>query len=184
MSNSGPNVTDILKNSKVLYSKEEVEKRIRELALQISNEISTEIPLFLNVMNGSVFFFVELLKHIEKPFMIDYVHATRYNNSLTGTRDVSWLHKPNAETIKDRDIYIIDDILDEGHTLYAIKNYLLESGAKSCKIAVLVDKIINQEKPLSADYVGFNAPNKYLFGYGMDVFGLYRQLPYLLIYNN
>lgn len=177
------NTTDILKNSTVLYSKEKVEKRIYELSLEISKQISDDIPLFLNVMNGSVFFFVELLKHIEKAFMVDYVHATRYNNTLTGTRDVSWLHKPNLESIKDRTIYIIDDILDEGHTLHAIKNFLLEHGAKSCKIAVLVDKMIDQEKPLNADYVGFNAPNKYLFGYGMDVFGLYRQLPYLLTYN-
>jgi hypoxanthine phosphoribosyltransferase len=180
---SSPNPADILKNSELLYSKEVITKRIHELAEEISTQITDDIPLFLNVMNGSVFFFAELLKHIEKPFLIDYVHATRYNNTLTGTRDVSWLHQPDLATLKDKNIYIIDDILDEGYTLLEIKNFLLNAGAKSCKIAVLIDKMIGVNKPITADYIGFAAPNKYLFGYGMDVFGLYRQLPYLLTYN-
>lgn len=183
MSQPNVNTADILKNSLTLYSKEVIEKRIDELALEISEKISNDVPLFLNVMNGSVFFFVELLKRIEKPLTIDYLHATRYNNTMTGAKEISWLHKPDLNNIKNKNIYIIDDVLDEGHTLKAIKDFLLESGAKSCNIIVLVDKILNKEKPVEADYIGFGAPNKYLFGYGMDIFGLYRQLPYILTYN-
>lgn len=177
------NVADILNNSEVLYSQDIIEEKIKDMALEIAENIGHNIPLFLNVMNGSVFFFAELLQHIKAPLTIDYVQATRYNNTTTGSKDVSWLHKPELDLIKDKDIYIIDDILDEGHTLLEIKNFLLNSGAKSCKIAVLVEKMTGAIKPIRADFIGFEAPNKYLFGYGMDIFGLYRQLPYLLTYN-
>lgn len=183
MTTSQINVDNILNNSEVLYSQDTIEQRIKEIALEISENIGSNVPLFLNVMNGSVFFFAELLQHIKSPLTIDYVQATRYNNTTTGSKDISWLHKPELNIIKDKDIYIIDDVLDEGHTLAEIKNFLLNNGAKSCKIAVLVEKITGATKPVKADFIGFKAPNQYLFGFGMDIFGLYRQLPYLLTYN-
>lgn len=183
MSTTRIDFTDILNKSEVLYSQDIIEAKIKEMSLEIAENMGHNVPLFLNVMNGSVFFFAELLKHIKAPLTIDYVQATRYNNTTTGSEDISWLHKPELSLIKDKDIYVIDDVLDEGLTLLAIKNFLLNNGAKSCKIAVLVDKNTGVKKPVSADFVGFNAPNKYLFGFGMDIFGLYRQLPYLLTYN-
>jgi hypoxanthine phosphoribosyltransferase len=181
MEKSYTEALEILKNSEVLYSKEKIEQRVTEMAKDISNDIDNDIPVFLNVMNGSVFFSAELLKRIEKPFFLDYVHATRYNNTTVGKREVQWLHKPDLKIIQNKNVYIIDDILDEGHTLHEIKNFILSSGAKSCKIVVLINKEINVLKPVEADYIGFTSPNKYLFGVGMDVYGLYRQLPDLLI---
>ena len=184
MSEAIINATKILSNSELLYSEETLLQRIHEMSIDISASITDDIPIFFNVMNGSIFFFTELLKHIKKPLLIDYLQATRYNNTTTGAKEIAWLHKPNIDNIINRNIYVIDDVLDEGYTLDATKNFFLANGAKSCKIVVLVDKMLGREKPISADWVGFTAPNKYLFGFGMDVFGLYRQLPYLLTYNN
>ena len=173
----------ILDKSTVLYNETELSSIIENLASAISQEFVHDIPLFLTVMNGGVFFCTSLLTHIKSPFMLDYIHATRYNNTTSGQREITWYYKPKVETIKGKRVYIVDDILDEGHTLDEIRKFVLSAGAKECKIVVLIDKNIGKEKPLAADFVGLSAPDKYLFGYGLDIFGLYRQLPNIYSYN-
>ena len=138
----------------------------------------------MTVMNGGMFFAAELLKQINKPFIIDYIHASRYGDATFGSGHISWYKQPVAEDIKGKTVYILDDILDEGHTLAEIKRVLVHMGAKECKIAVLVDKNIGKIKPVTADHIGFTAPNKFLFGFGMDIYGLYRQFSDIYIYNN
>ncbi|MFN8769542.1 MAG: hypoxanthine-guanine phosphoribosyltransferase [Neisseriaceae bacterium] len=172
----------IIENSEVLYSEDELNKRIFLLAKQIEQEIIGEIPIFLNVMNGGLFFAASILSQISGPFISDYVHASRYGNSISGTSQITWHRRPSMQNIYGKTVYIIDDVLDEGYTLAEIKKNLLDFGAKSCKTIVLIDKNINKEKPIIAEYVGFNAPNHFLFGYGMDIYGLYRQLPDIYIY--
>ncbi|MBP9742108.1 MAG: hypoxanthine-guanine phosphoribosyltransferase [Burkholderiales bacterium] len=174
----------ILDKSSILHSEEKISRRIQELAHQIESEIINDIPLFLSVMNGALFFSAALLKHMGAPFTLDYIHASRYGNDTYGASHVTWHHQPNADKIRGRNVYILDDILDEGYTLAEIKRYINSSGAKSCKIAVLIDKNIDKPKPVTADYIGLSAPNQFLFGCGMDIYGLYRQLPYVCIYNN
>lgn len=174
----------ILNKASVLYSSSEINTCITKMAAEISASINDEIPVFLNVMNGAMFFFTDLLKKIKAPVIIDYLQASRYGNTSTqGGMMVHWAHLPAPEEIKDRHIYIVDDILDEGYTLREIKKFVEECGAKSVKIVVLIDKDIGKEKPIKADFVGFNSPNKFLFGYGMDIYGIYRQIPDILIYN-
>ncbi|MCC2645809.1 MAG: hypoxanthine-guanine phosphoribosyltransferase [Burkholderiales bacterium] len=174
---------DILKKSKVLYTSEYLAQKVQVVAQAIETEIENEIPLFLTVMNGGMFFATEVMRHIKKPFFADYVHASRYGDATFGSGHVTWYRQPKAEDVRDKVVYILDDILDEGHTLAEIVRVLTHLGAKKCKLAVLIDKDLSKVKPINADFIGCRAPNKYLFGSGMDIYGLYRQLPDIYVYN-
>lgn len=173
----------IHQESTILIKQAEIEQQITNLAQKLNSDIVDTLPVFLTVMNGGMFFASKLLSQIEAPFMMDYIHATRYQSQTTGKSEITWVKEPKKANIENRDVYIIDDILDEGHTLNEVTRYLHSIGAKSCKIIVLVDKEINKPKPITADYIGLTVPNKYIFGYGMDIFELYRQLPDIYVYN-
>jgi hypoxanthine phosphoribosyltransferase len=174
---------DILNKSQILYTAEELSQKIKAIAEAIEAEIGDEIPLFLTVMNGGMFFASEVMKHIQKPLIADYIHASRYGDTTFGSGHISWYRQPTAEDVKDKVIYVLDDILDEGHTLAEIVRVLTHLGARQCKLAVLIDKDLGKSKPINANFIGYTAPNKYLFGSGMDIYGIYRQLSDIYIYN-
>jgi len=173
----------ILEQSTILYKHEELCSRIKNLAAIIEQEIQGEIPIFLSIMNGGMFFAAELLKHIKAPLISDYIHASRYRGKNFGSDHITWYRQPKTEDIRNKNIYIVDDILDEGHTLVEVVHFIRAAGAKACKVIVLIDKDIGKSKQIQADYVGFSAPNHLLFGFGMDISRLYRQLPDIYIYN-
>ena len=175
--------TAILEKSAILFTEEEVVAQIKRIAQAIDAEIKNDIPVFLSVMNGGMFFAAELLKNIKAPLFSDYIHASRYGGATFGASHITWYHQPKADDIKGKHVYVVDDILDEGHTLAEITRYLKSIGAASCKIVVLINKNIGKNKPVKADFVGMDAPNKFLFGCGMDIYGLFRQLPHICIYN-
>lgn len=132
-------------------------------------------PLFLTVMNGGLFFAARLGLLLHGDFEFDYVHATRYRGTEGGS--LKWIKRPDA-TLTGRQVLIVDDILDEGYTLAAIRQWCLEQGASAVRIAVLVDKPHARRRPgIAADYVGVVLPDRYLFGYGMDWHGHGRNLP-------
>jgi hypoxanthine phosphoribosyltransferase len=174
----------ILEESTVLFTEHEINHAIKKIAAAISQEIQDETPVFLTVMNGGMFFAANLLLHFKFPVICDYIHCSRYGDATFGSTHITWFRQPKLETIKDKNVYIIDDILDEGHTLAEVSRFVKNVGAKSCKLVVLIDKKINKEKPVVADFTGFEAPNKFLFGYGMDIYGLYRNLSEVYIYNS
>jgi hypoxanthine phosphoribosyltransferase len=109
------------------------------------------------------------------PLEFDYVHATRYGAETSGGA-LQWVVEPRTQ-VKGRVVLLLDDILDEGITLAAIRQHLLDAGAAECITAVFADKEIGKDKPLHADFVGVSLPNRYVFGYGMDVKGAWRNLP-------
>lgn len=109
------------------------------------------------------------------PLDFDYVHVSRYGDKLEGG-NFNWLRMPEPQNIAGRHVVVLDDILDEGHTMSAIKEKLLEMGAASCATAVFANKLTGKPKPIQADYVGIDVPNRYVFGYGMDAAGAWRNL--------
>jgi hypoxanthine phosphoribosyltransferase len=115
------------------------------------------------------------------PLNLDSVNATRYENTTHGNT-VKWLYRP-ATSVENRTILIIDDILDQGITLAAIKDDCMKRGAKKIYSAVLVNKLTGENKPIQADFIGVNAENRYLFGYGMDYKGYLRNAPGLFACN-
>jgi hypoxanthine phosphoribosyltransferase len=152
-----------------------VREAISSIAKQLNQYYIEEMPVILSVMNGAVYFSGQLLSQLKFPLELDYLQATRYKGNLQG-KDLSWVVRPK-ETIKNRNVLILDDILDEGFTLKAIVEECQLIGAKEVKSAVLVEKKLNTCKPIQADFVGLHVPNQYVFGCGMDIHGWWRNLP-------
>ena len=152
-----------------------VSEAVRRVAGEISDKLAGQYPLVLSVMGGAVVFAGHLLTELKFPLDFDYVHVTRYGNHTSGA-ELNWVAMPQ-EIISDRVILIVDDVLDEGITLAAIRQRMLDNGAKACYLAVLANKEIGRQKPVTADFVGISLPNRFVFGFGMDVHGAWRNLP-------
>jgi len=165
----------ILAEAELVCSAEAIELAIERLAGEITARLEGAHPLVLTVMGGAVVFAGQLLPKLQFPLECDYLHATRYRNTTSGS-ELAWLMEPRAP-VAGRTVLVLDDILDEGITLAAIRKRLLEQGAKNCLTAVLAEKDTGQPKPIAADFKGVDLPNRYVFGCGMDVRGAWRNLP-------
>lgn len=162
---------------KVSVSKEQIEQMITNLSEQINQDYYDKKPVFIGLLKGCNPFMMDLLKHIELYCTLDYMDVSSYDGtSSTGT--VTILHDLKSD-IKGKDVIVVDDILDTGRTLNEIKNLLLNRGAKSVKICVLLDKPEGRKVAIEADYVGGLVPNEFVVGYGLDYNELYRNLPYI-----
>lgn len=165
----------LFNRGELIYSRSEVETALDRLANRINDAMADRFPVVLCVMGGAVVFAGQLLPRLEFPLEFDYLHATRYRDATRGG-EIIWEVLPRKD-IRGRSILLLDDILDEGHTLLAAKTKLLELGAAEMRIAVLADKAIGRAKPIHADFVGLTLPDRYVFGMGMDAYGLWRNLP-------
>lgn len=161
-------------NSDEIYSADQVAAAVSELALKITDTLSHVNPIVMSVMGGAVVFTGQLLPQLNFPLEFDYVQANRYHGT-TGHHLV-WRVEP-SDKVKGRVVLLLDDILDEGITLAEIKAKCLAMGAEQVLVAVLSEKILDQDKPIKADFVGLELPNRYVFGCGMDAYGWWRNLP-------
>jgi hypoxanthine phosphoribosyltransferase len=127
------------------------------------------------VMRGSVIFAGQLLPQLRFPLHFDYLDVTRYGLSTAGG-EITWKVSPGT-AVAGRSVLVVDDILDEGHTLASIREKLLEAGASEFHCAVFAQKDTGRAKPIIADFVGVTVPDRYVFGFGMDVYGAWRNLP-------
>lgn len=164
-----------LRNSDGIAGADEVEAAMRRLADEIGAEYRERYPLLLAVMGGAVVFAGHLLPRLRFPLDFDYIHVSRYGSATQGG-GVDWRVAPPA-SVRGREVLVIDDILDGGHTMHAIRERLLALGAASFRCAVLVEKDLAQAKPITADYVGLRIPDRFVFGCGMDAKGFWRNLP-------
>ncbi len=165
----------ILNRSELLHNADEIERTLDRLASHISDALADRYPVALCVMGGAVVFAGKLLPRLGFPLEFDYLHASRYRDGTRGG-EIEWSMLPR-KNLTGRVVLLLDDILDEGHTLAAAKARLLELGAAEVVIAVLAEKELAQDKPVAADFVGLRLPDRYVFGMGMDVYGLWRNLP-------
>ncbi len=164
----------ILDGADLLFDEATCQAALARLAADITARLGDRHPLVLPVMGGAVVFTGQLLPLLNFPLDFDYVHVSRYGDKLSGG-NFNWLRAPQ-NSVAGRDVLILDDILDEGHTMAAIKEQVLDLGARSCACAVFANKLINKAKPITADFVGLDVPDRYVFGYGMDVSGAWRNL--------
>jgi len=153
----------------------DIQAALDRLAAEITDKLADTFPLVLTVMGGAVVFAGQLLPRLAFPLECDYLHATRYGTELAGNA-LQWIVEPR-KPVKGRTVLVLDDILDEGVTLAAIKSRLLEQGAARCLLAVLAEKELGHAKPVAADFTGVRLPNRFLFGCGMDARGAWRNLP-------
>ncbi|HBV20648.1 MAG TPA: hypoxanthine-guanine phosphoribosyltransferase [Nitrosomonas sp.] len=168
-------IQQILQTADLIYSAETIESTVQRLADEITDKLSTQCPLVLCVMKGGIVFSGHLLPKLMFPLNFDYVQISRYHNKINGG-EINWLMFPQ-DAIKDQVVLVIDDILDEGITLAEIRKKVLDCGARSFYSAVLVDKDIGRVKSFQADFVGLTLPDRYVFGFGMDIHGAWRNLP-------
>jgi len=165
----------LLKTAEQVCSAVVVSDAVRRLALEITATLQHRNPLVLGVMRGSVLFAGQLLPQLEFPLEFDYLDVTRYGETTSGG-ELTWKVSPGT-AVSGRVVLVLDDILDEGYTLKAIRDKLLAAGAMEFHSAVFAEKETGRVKPISADYVGVRLPNRYVFGFGMDVAGAWRNLP-------
>ena len=156
-------------------SAQEISGAVARLGREISAALAESFPLVLCVMRGSVVFAGQLLPLLRFPLELDYVDLTRYGDATRG-REIEWKVAPR-QAVAGRSVLVLDDILDEGHTLAAIYDRLAAAGAGRVLSAVLAVKEIGRPRQASPDFVGVTLPDRYVFGYGMDVSGAWRNLP-------
>lgn len=172
---SAAEANHLLTQSELICSENEVSQALSRIANEITQVLSDKHPLVLSVMGGAVVFTGQLLPMLKFPLDFDYIHVSRYgSNTHGGTLD--WKVLPR-ENVAGRVVLVLDDILDEGHTLAAIREKVLEMGATEFFSSVFTDKQIGKSKPIQADFVGLTLPNRYVFGFGMDIQGAWRNLP-------
>ena len=169
----------LLADSEVLFTADQVSAATTRIAQALNRDYADQHPLILSVMGGAVVFSGQLLPQLDFPLDFDIVQASRYGDKTVGTQ-LTWRVAPR-DNIVGRDVIILDDILDEGITLAAIVELVKRTGAKSVACAVFCVKDYGEEtnakKPLKAGYVGIVVPNRFIYGYGMDVSGAWRNLP-------
>jgi len=165
----------LLDHAECIASAEDVQAVLDRLADEIARTLADAFPLVLAVMGGAVVFAGQLLPRLRFPLEFDYLHVTRYRGTTQGG-EMEWRVLPGQNVI-GRNVLVLDDILDEGETLVAVRDKLLDMGAARVWSAVLTNKDNGLDKPIRADFVGLDVPDRYVFGCGMDAYGLWRNLP-------
>ncbi len=166
---------ELMRNADLICPAEQVQASLHRVAREINAALAETHPLILSVMGGAVVFTGQLLPLLDFPLDFDYVHVSRYGDARHGG-EMRWKVEP-CENVRGRTVLVLDDILDEGHTLAALRRRILELGAGKFYSAVFADKQHGREKPVHADFVGMELPDRFVFGYGMDIGGAWRNLP-------
>lgn len=168
------NPHDLLKTAQLVHSADVIQSAIKRLVREVAESIENKSPVIICVMGGGLVFAGQLLTQLKFPLELDYVHASRYQNDTVGDT-LTWHSLPKLD-LTERTVLLVDDILDEGVTLKAIQEKCFSMGAKEVLCAVFVEKKLEKQKPIQADFVGLPVPNTYVFGYGMDIYGWWRNL--------
>ena len=166
---------DILK---VLVTEEEIQARISQLGAELYERFHDKNPLFLGVLKGSFVFMADLVRACQVKSDVEFIAVSSYQNATVSSGRVQITHDLQQD-ITGREVVIVEDILDSGNTLAFLKDYFLTKGAASITIATLLDKPSRRTKSITADYVGFEVPDEFVVGYGLDYCQQYRNLPYI-----
>ena len=168
-------------NLEVLYTESQIAERIDALGAQITNEYAGKDLVLVSVLKGSCVFLADLMRAIDLQLTIDFMSVSSYKNELKSTGDVEIL-KDLSNSIRGKDVLVVEDIIDTGLTLSRLLEILGSRGANSIKLATFLDKPEPRiKKELKIDYTGFVVPNKFVVGYGLDAAGRYRNLPFIAV---
>ena len=175
----GPLVeADVTGVEKILYTKRQIEKRVIELGSTISREYAAEQPLLIGVLRGVFCFMADLMRHITLPLSVDFMSVSYYRNSDDGD-GVAHITKGPDMVIAGRHVLLVEDIVDTGMTLNYLLRYLQAQQPASIKVCTLIDKCVRRLADIKLDYVGFEAPDEFLVGYGLDYLEKYRNMPFI-----
>jgi hypoxanthine phosphoribosyltransferase len=166
-----------------LINEEDLQKRIRELAAIINEDYAGEELLLICILRGGVMFMTDLMRHLDVPNAIDFMSVSSYG---VGARESSGTVRITLDLrtdIKDKNVILVEDIVDSGNTVKSVVDMLEMRGPKSVKICSLLDKIERRTADVKIDYIGFQIPDEFVFGYGLDIDEYYRNLPYIGVAN-
>ena len=164
---------DILK---ILMSEEQLHARVQEMGNELYDRFADKDPIFVGVLKGCFIFMADLVRATQMKSEIEFIGLSSYNND-TKSSGVVQITRDLQKDITGRHIIVVEDILDSGNTLYFLKNYLLTKGAASVSIVTLLDKPARRRKPIKADLAGFEVPDEFVVGYGLDYCQQYRNYP-------
>ena len=162
----------------ILYTEEDLRRRIRELGAQIAADYAGRTPMLVSVLRGSYIFMADLTRAIDLDLTVDFMAVSSYGAGTVSSGQVE-IKKDLSDSIEGRDLIIVEDILDSGNTLYYLMDVLRARKPASIRICTLMDKPERRVKPITADYVGFTIPDAFIVGYGLDYAEKYRNLPYV-----
>jgi hypoxanthine phosphoribosyltransferase len=164
----------------IVLSESQIQEKVRELGSEITNDYSDKNPIFIGIMKGSVMFLADLIRSIDLQLSIDFIAVSSYGSEMNSSGVVRILYDMKT-SIEGRDVLVVDDIVDTGLTLAYLMENLSTRHPRSLKVCTLLDKK-EARKPeigLKIDYVGFEVPNRFLVGYGLDYDEKYRNLPFI-----
>lgn len=164
----------------VMLSAEKIEERIQEMAEAISKDYEGKRPLLIGVLKGAIIFLSDLIRHIKVPVEIDFMAVSSYGADTTSSGVVR-IQKDLEQSITDKDVIIVEDIVDTGLTLSYLYDNLASRGPRSLKVVTLLDKPERRKVKFDPDYCGFEIPDRFVIGYGLDYGENYRQLPDICI---
>jgi hypoxanthine phosphoribosyltransferase len=162
----------------VMLSAEEIEKRVKELAAQMDKLYEGRKPIVVCILKGSVLFFTDLIRNMKTDVELDFMVVSSYGSGTKSSGQLK-IGKDLSGDIKNRDVLIVEDIIDSGNTLYNLKKMLITRQPASINIITLLDKPERREVPMEPDYTGFVIEDKFVIGYGLDYAEDYRNLPYV-----
>ena len=163
---------------RILISEEELQGRVAQLGEQISADYAGKEPVLVSVLRGSFIFMADLTRHIQPFCQVDFMAVSSYGSGPSSSGQVS-IVKDLTESIEGKDVIVVEDILDSGNTLSYLFQLLQARHPASLRLCTLLDKPSRRTKPIHADYVGFEVPDQFVVGYGLDYSEYYRNLPYI-----
>ena len=175
MNETAAEISQVMQRADCLHDRDTVERAIDRMASEIERDLAGGDVVVVCVMNGGLILTAALLARLQFALRVDYMHASRYRERTRGD-ELHWKVEP-SQSLAGRDVLIVDDILDEGYTLDAILRYCGQQSPASLRAAVLVEKIHDRGVNPAVDYVGLEVPDRYVFGYGMDYKGYWRNAP-------
>ena len=169
---------NIKEKIKVLINKEQINNREKELAIQIEKDYQNKEIVMICILKGAAYFAIDLSKKIKNNIIMDFMKVSSYGNAKESSGNIKFA-LDISESIKGKDIIIVEDIIDTGYTLNYLTDYLKKKEPNSIKICVLLDKKSRRKINVPVDYVGFEIEDKFVLGYGLDYEGEYRNIPYI-----
>jgi len=163
-------------DKELVLAAEQIQARVRELAVQLSTDLTGKQPLFVGILNGAFIFLSDLVRHLTVPVQIDFIRLASYGASDTSSGKIS-MTKDLELPLEGRDVVVVEDIVDTGLTLQWLVDQLRSRGPASVKVCALIDKAERREVEVEVDYVGFKVPDGFLVGYGLDFNEDWRHLP-------
>ena len=172
---------EVNKREKVLFSREEINERVKKLGKEISEIYKEKNLVVVSLLRGSFIFCADLVREMDIPVEVDFITTHSYGHGEISTGNVEIVHDLRTD-LKGKDVLIVDDIMDSGHTIKKVREHLQEKNPESVNICVMLDKPDRRQVELDPDYIGFSIPDLFIVGYGLNYGDHYRNIPYIFTF--